>query len=842
MVGLVIVSHSKPLAEALVNLVKQVSQDQIPIAYAAGVGEGRLEFGTDAIEISEAIQSVFSEDGVLVLMDLGSAILSAELAVELLPPEMAEKIRFCAAPVVEGAIAAGVQASLGSDLDTVCNEARQALLPKAEQLGQADVVGAQPSVQEVTVIVDPGQTIVVPLMNEHGLHARPAARFVQLAGSFDAEIQVQNLTAEKGPVSAKSLNALATLGAVHGHQIMIAARGPQSNQALEALKTLVEDNFGEEVHVEGDTTILAPTPELASAGGMRAVPVSDGIALGPVYHFKPPPPPVPDYPAEDPEVEWGRYQRALASTREAIRSRRQQVQASLGENQAAIFDAHLLILEDPELQEKVRVRVFQENTNGPQAWNQSIQEVAASYRALDNPYLQQRAIDVEDVGNQLLNVLAGSPATETIKFDKPVILVAPDLTPTQTAQLDLSQILGLATVGGGPTSHSAILARALGIPGIAGVDASISTLPPETLLGINGFNGTLWVNPPQETQDQLKSAREEWFAQKQALLKYTHEPATTKDGYQIEVAANAGNVHDAEAAVKNGAEGIGLLRTEFLFLTRASPPDEEEQTETLRKIGEAVGDRPVIVRTLDVGGDKYLPYIDLPAEANPFLGVRAIRLSLQNQDLFLTQLRAILRAGHGHNFRIMFPMVTSIGEITAATALLADAHEALDTEGIAHQWPIETGIMIETPAAALLSSILAKHVDFFSVGTNDLTQYTLAADRGNPKLSHFADALNPAVLRLIKIVVTAAQQHGKWVGVCGELAGDPIAVPVLLGLGVNELSLNPGGIPKVKSIIRKIDHSSAVQIAEEVLQKGDAVSARQLAASFLEDIEKNNEE
>ncbi len=459
--------------------------------------------------------------------------------------------------------------------------------------------------------------------------------------------------------------------------------------------------------------------------------------------------------------------------------------------------------------------------------------MANSYLALDNPYLQQRAVDVEDVGDQVLHVLAGTDGQATIKLEEPVILVAQDLTPTQTAQLDMEMVLGLITMGGGPTSHSAILARALGIPAIAGADPAISALPNGTSTALDGFKGVFWIEPPDQTITDLEKARETWLAERDMLLLSAHEQAITRDGHVIEIAANAGNLFDAQAAVTNGAEAVGLLRTEFLFLTRTTPPDEAEQVSALEKIGSALGDRPVIVRTLDVGGDKALPYLSLPVEANPFLGVRAIRLALKNKDLFLVQLRAILRAGADRQFRIMFPMVTTLEEVSAAKEILEEAHRSLDKDGLAHKWPIETGIMVETPAAALISPVLAREVDFFSIGTNDLTQYTLAAERGNPDLSNLADAFHPAVLMLIERVAQAAHRQKIWVGVCGELAGDPLAVPVLIGLGVDELSMNPGSIPKAKDIVRHLEKAAAEALAAEILQVENASQARSLAGEFL---------
>jgi phosphoenolpyruvate-protein phosphotransferase/dihydroxyacetone kinase phosphotransfer subunit len=837
MVGLVIVSHSRALAKALVDLVRQVTAASIPLAVAAGVGEQHEEFGTDAVEIMEAIQSVYSPDGVLVLMDLGSAILSAETALELLPPEMANNVRFCPAPLVEGAIAAGVQVGLGSGLDAVCQEAKGALLPKIDQIG-GEEGGAAPEGVAAQVEVQPAaEEVVLTLKNLHGLHARPAARFVQTAASFKASVRVRNQTTGKGPVSAKSLNALATLGAVRDHQIVVSADGPDASQALQALQTLVEGNFGERAEAEAPPPKPVARPAASAKGTLQAVPTSEGIALGPIYKYRPQLPPVPQERTEDPAREWDRLERALQATGEAIRKRRAQLATSLGEAELAIFDAHLLILQDPELQTQVHRLIFEEHQNAAAAWNDQARETAARYQALDDPYLKQRAADVLDVGNQVLFALADKADMQSIELPEPVILFANELTPTETSQLDMRRVLGLLTVQGGPTSHSAILARTLGIPAIAGVSLALEKLKDGTLLAMDGFDGTIWVEPPEPVQSKIKERREEWLEQRERLLKSSHGPTSTHDGHPVEIAANIGNVVDAEAAVRNGAEGVGLLRTEFLYLTRDKPPTEAEQTDSLRQIGQAMSSdgnaqRPIVVRTLDVGGDKELPYLPLAAEANPFLGVRAIRLSLRRPDLFQTQLRAILRAGEAFRFRIMFPMVANLDEVLEARRLLEEAHLALEAQGLAHRWPIEVGIMVEIPAAALLASKLAPQVDFFSIGTNDLTQYTLAAERGNPALSDMADALHPAVLRLVRDVVNAAHQHGKWVGVCGELAGDRLAVPVLVGLGVDELSMNPGAIPYAKAILRAIDLPEAQSLATKALDAESAQQARSLAQAF----------
>lgn len=843
MVGLVLVSHSRALVDALAELIRQVSPGKIPLAVAAGVGDQRQEFGTDAVEISEAIQSVLSPDGVCVLMDLGSAVLSAQLAMDLMPELEPDQVRFCGAPIVEGAIAAAVQVGLGSDLDTVCREAGNALWPKQDQLGE--IMPEPPAfdpAQSVTPVSDqPERSIQVTLTNLHGLHARPAARFVQTAARFDSDIKVFNLTNGKGPVSARSLNAVATLGAIENHRVRISATGRQAEAALAALEALVADNFGEQpaaAAVAAPTSPMVAEPVAVQAdGAIQATAVAEGIALGPFFRYQPPLPPITDEPAQDPAAEWQRLQQAIQSVQQSIAQRRRRLLAVSGEAEASIFDAHRLILEDPDLLAQVRHSIEAAHKNAAQAWNKALSEIAASYRNLDDAYLQQRALDVVDVRNQVLFALAGSDATGQIELDHPAILFAADLTPSETSQLDMSRVLGLMTVGGGPTSHSAILARALGIPAISGVSAALERLEPSTPVALDGFRGALWINPSPQVQSQLNDQRQVWLTTRQQQLKNSQGQAVTLDGRRVEVFANIGNVNDSSLAVKNGAEGVGLLRTEFLFLTRSTPPTEAEQLEALRQVGAAMGGRPVTARTLDVGGDKEVPYIQLPKEANPFLGVRAIRLCLHDANIFMPQLRAILQAGADYPYRIMFPMVANVDEVRQARAWMQEAHQQLNNEGLPHAWPMECGIMIEIPSAALLSPVLAKEVDFFSIGTNDLTQYTLAAERGNPMLAGLADALHPAVLRLIRDVVEAAHANNKWVGVCGELAGDPLAVPVLTGLGVDELSLTSGGIPRVKTILRALTLSDAQSLADQILQTESASEARQLARTFVERLE-----
>lgn len=831
MVGLVIVSHSRALADALVGLLRQVSAPNLPVAVAAGIGGDRSEFGTDAVEIMDAIQSVYSDDGVLVLMDLGSAVLSANMALELLPPEMAPRIRFCGAPLVEGAIAASVQIGLNADLDTVCREANSALLPKREQLGGESSAPAAPQ----PAPDESAESITLTLTNPHGLHARPAAKFVQTATRFMATVTVTNLTNGKGPVSAGSFNAIATLGAVENHQIRISASGEEARLVLSALKVLVEDNFGEAPGAPVPETIplQEAQPVTTESGALRAVPISEGFALAPLFKYQAQRPPIPTHTAENPEAEWTRLQAALENTGREISVLARRMKQSIGANDGAIFDAHLLILQDTDLINLARAGIDERRENAALAWHKAITAVADGYRALDDPYLQARAVDVEDVGTQVILAMVEKNGLAPLTFDQPVILYAADLTPTETSKLDMEKVLGIITAGGGPTSHSAILSRALGIPAVAGVGTLLDRQPGGALTGINGSTGEVWLEPSAEVQEQLTKSREEWLAEREKLLQTSQELATTQDGHRVEVFANIGGLHDARAAVQNGAEGVGLLRTEFLFLTRETAPNEEEQYLLLHDIFETMGEkRPVTTRTLDVGGDKELPYIQMPEEPNPFLGVRALRLSFARPDLFMTQVRAILRAADGLPCRIMFPMVADVEEVRKARGLVEKAHEELSAENQPHAWPVELGIMVEIPSAALLSPVLAEEVDFFSIGTNDLTQYTLAAERGNPALSHLADGLHPAVLKLIRKVAEASHQAGKWTGICGELGGDPEATAILVGLGVDELSLNPAGIPQIKSVIRSLTLESARELASRALACKTSAEVRGLVRAY----------
>ncbi|MCL4265102.1 MAG: phosphoenolpyruvate--protein phosphotransferase [Anaerolineae bacterium] len=816
MVSIVIVSHSKQLAAGVVELASQMVQGQVALAAAGGSDNPDNPIGTDAMQILAAIDSVYSEDGVVVLMDLGSAILSTEMAVEFLPLEQRANVHLCAAPLVEGAIAAVVQAAAGSPVTAVIREAMTALLPKHSQLG---VVDDQLSLVTGQLSLVTGQSVSVELaiQNKLGLHARPAARFVSTAGQFQADITVQKGTLT---ASAKSMNQVATLGARQGETVTVTAVGPDAAAAITALKALAADNFGDKDEEMAATTAVAPAP-----GGLGGIAASPGIAIGPAFHYRVAPPPVTAHQVADVAAEWRRLDTAVAIALVEIQELYAAARQQMGASEADIFQAHQLMLQDPALHQDARQRITRQQLNAAAAWQQAIDAVAAAYEAIPDEVMRARAADVRDVGQRVLRHLTGV-ARPSLSFPAPVILLAAELTPSDTAQLDPAQVLGIVTARGGATSHSAILARGLGIPAVVGAGDWVAQVKGGQVVALDGRTGQLWLKPNKSTLADLQRQRDTWQQERQAARAAAQEPAQTADGRRLEIGANIGAPQETAIALQFGAEGVGLFRTEFLFLDREAPPDEEEQVAAYVTAAEGLAGRPMIIRTLDVGGDKPLPYLDLGREENPFLGWRGIRFCLETPHIFRPQLRAILRASHGHPIKLMFPMVSTLAEVRAAKAILAEIQAELQQANIPYAADMEVGIMIEVPAAVAIADQLAREVDFFSIGTNDLTQYVMAADRGNARVAALANALHPAVLRLVKQTVQAGHAAGIWVGMCGELASNALATPLLVGLGLDELSMATPAIPAVKTAVRATTVTQAEALAEKALglESGTAVT------------------
>jgi phosphotransferase system enzyme I (PtsI) len=547
--------------------------------------------------------------------------------------------------------------------------------------------------------------------------------------------------------------------------------------------------------------------------------VSRGISIAPVFQFVAASIKFETVQVSNPEVEWKRYQQAVLVTLGKLEKIYEKAVLEIGTDEAAIFHAHIAILQDPELNDGVQSQIMDETVNAESALFEVSEEYCHMLEEIDDEYLKERAVDIRDVRNSVLKVLLGIVDDPACQLQVPSIIISRDLTPSDCLSMDRHKIAGFCTIEGGATSHTTILARSLGVPALVGADAEVITIVSCQEAILDGFTGKIIVDPDEETLARyrlMQSAKAQIMQKAQSEAK---KAAITLDNHKVDVFANIGSdsAEDLQSAVNNGAEGVGLLRTEFIYLDCTKMPDEEYQYKKYAAVAEAFGDKPVILRTLDIGGDKQLPYLELPYELNPFLGVRGLRLCLRNTPLFKTQLRAALRAGQHGNLQIMFPMVTKADEIRQARALINECRQELIREGKRCDAKIEIGIMIEIPAAALLADRLAPEVDFFSIGTNDLSQYTLAVDRTNSTLANLANAYDPAVLKLIQSVVQGAHAYGKIVGVCGELAGEPLAIPILVGLGVDELSMNPSVVPLTKQIVRRLNMKDSQALAEKVL-------------------------
>jgi phosphotransferase system enzyme I (PtsI) len=564
---------------------------------------------------------------------------------------------------------------------------------------------------------------------------------------------------------------------------------------------------------------------------LTGIPAAPGLAHGKTLIVTQEKLEIPHYEIEDVEGETKRLMAACEQGKEELSAFKEDVSGRSKSNEAQIFEAHRMILEDVALLERAK-KSIEGGINAEKAWMDSIEYFAQMMEQIPDETLSSRAIDIRDVGRRVLGHLLGVSVGGTV-LTEPAVILGDDLTPSDTVSLDKDMVLGFATARGGPTSHTAILAKAFGLPAVVGLGQEILSVPNGTLVMVDGNKGSVQVSPDQDEISAFVE-KEKIEAEEQAVARDAAQAkAVTADGERVEVVANIGGITDAPLGIKNGAEGVGLFRTEFLYLDRNALPSVEEQVEAYQAVFDIYKGLPIVVRTLDIGGDKVIPYLDLPQELNPFLGWRGVRMLDGAEDIFLEQFKALLQAGVGSDLRIMVPMVSGLAEIRAAKAVMEKAKEQLKAEGKPVAESVQFGIMVEVPSAALMADRLAKEVDFFSIGTNDLTQYTTAVDRTNSKVAHLASPLNPAVLSLIKRTIDCAHVEGKWVGLCGELAGEPLAAPILLGLGLDEYSMSPARVPLIKKVMKSLSKAECQAFADEVLGLDDTEAVMKASEAFL---------
>lgn len=686
-----------------------------------------------------------------------------------------------------------------------------------------DGLTAAPSVSAAGVHTESWE---IEIKNPAGLHARPIAVLVSAAKQFDSDIFLQY---DGRTANAKSLVAVMGLDVKKGDRVRLTADGADAENAMKKLIPLIETGLGEDLTKPAEAPAAKPAAVSKNQdkdGVFSGVSASPGAAVGVVVQLQDVAIEVEEFGAT-PGMEKSKLAAALAEAGQQLSDLFEQTQKTAGSDKAAIFAAHQELLADPELLAESE-KLIDQGRSAAFAWQQTVNKQAAALAEMKNELLAGRANDLRDVGKRVLRLLTGK-VEQKLSLPENTVLIAHDLSPSDTASLDRERVVGFATVGGGASSHAAILARSLLLPAVSGLSPNVLNILNGTPVLLDGTKGELRLNPGEA--EKQAAARQEQAERKMRaeLLESKDEPAVTTDNVRLEVGGNIAGIEGAQEVVALGGEGVGLLRSEFLFSGRKDPPSEDEQTAVYRAIAETLGnDRTLIVRTLDVGGDKPLSFMPTPKEDNPFLGVRGLRLSLLHPDVFRSQIRAVLRAADKTKVRIMFPMVTVLEELLQAKQIVEEEQKNLGVSS-----PIETGIMIEVPAAAMMADILAPYVDFFSVGTNDLTQYTMASDRGNALLSSLSDALHPAVLRMIRATVDGAEKAGKWVGVCGAMAGDENAVPVLVGLGVRELSVAPPVIPAVKARIRSLSFERCRDLAQVLTGQEKAADVHQKIKDFL---------
>ncbi|WP_131105103.1 phosphoenolpyruvate--protein phosphotransferase [Ornithinimicrobium sufpigmenti] len=839
MIGVVVVSHSRALARAARDLAQEMSPGGSSPVVELASGLDERTTGTDAALVAEVVAAVDTAtggDGVLVLVDLGSAVLSAEMALELLDPAVAARVRVSPAPLVEGLLAAVVAAGTGADLSTVAREAERGLAAKVEHL-QAESRGDRPAreAEEPAASEDtrPWVSRELAVLGEHGLHARPAARLVTLVGEAEpvAEVRLTNATTGRGPVDARSLSAVATLGARQGHVLLAEARGAGAEKVLADLEELAASAFGDDVGpVEPLAEVELPVPAaVSSEPGVAGSSLE--AAIGPVIIgerlLDPGPgpgggqgPDTGESSSADPEERVRQLDRAVTQATLRLAALEEHARRHLGYGEAEVFAAHAILLRDPGLQADVRSRI-RGGASAAAAWCGGVERVAARFDALPDSYQRERAQDVRSVGDRVVRILLGQDEPESLGEG---VLVVDELDPGLAISLDAHAIRGVLTRRGGGLGHGVLIARARGVPVLTGV-GDRADVPPGTLVAFDARSGRVDVDPPPEVRTAFEAMLERRREHRERALADTHLPVTTRDGLRITVKANVSSLAVARLGAGLGAEGSGLVRTEAVFARARTAPTVAQQVEVYSAIAAAYHPHPVTIRTWDVGGDKPLSFLPSRPETNPFLGERGIRAFRDDLRVLSDQLEAICRVAQEHRVNVLFPMVTCIDDVDWARARLAEAATRAGLPGLPAR--LGVGIMVEVPAVAVRLGRVAQGLDLISIGSNDLSQYTLAAERGNPRVGRWSDPLDPSVLQLIRFICERAPE-GVVVSLCGEMAAEPEVARLLVGLGVRELSSTAVAVPSVKAILRETSLEAMRELAAAALAARDADAVREL--------------
>lgn len=823
MISVVVVSHSRTLGQAARLLAAQMVPDgRGPlIEVAAGLDEDAL--GTDAAAVAVALEradAAAGGAGVLVLVDLGSAVLAAEMALELVAPEVAARVQVSAAPLVEGLVVAVVAARGGADLRACAREAESALTAKAAHLNGGAALAP---------LTDPGQRddegwerTELSVVGEHGLHARPAARIVATVSACPdgTRLRLTNRTSGRGPVDGRSITAVATLDAQRGHVLVAEARGPGAGELLGALQELAGTAFGDLVPSSVDPlsgtdlpvpAVVSPEPGIAGSGLEAAI--GPAVLVDPVRGLS-------DLQAGAAAEEQQALDRAVATAITRLTDLQEHARRHLGEGEAEVAAAHATMLRDPELRRAVAARI-QDGAPAAVAWSATVDEVARRFSALPDDYQRERVTDVRSVGDRVLRILRDVAEPEVLGRG---VLVVDDLDPALAISLDADAVLGVVTRAGGRLGHGVLIARSRGVPVLTGVGTA-GDVAEGTVLALDVRTRRLEVDPPPEVREAFEAMLEQRRALRERALADTHLPATTRDGTRVRVKANVSSLALARLGAGLGAEGSGLVRTEAVFSHWGQAPAVAEQVEVYRAIAAAYHPHPVTFRTWDVGGDKPLRFVRSEPEGNPFLGVRGLRSFRHDPALLLDQLEAICRVAQEGPVNVIFPMVTTAEDVDWARARLDEAAARVGPGG--RPEGLGVGIMVEVPAVALRLGHLAQGLDVVSIGSNDLSQYALAAERGNPRVAAWSDPLDPAVLQLVREICLQAPP-GAVVSLCGELAADPDVAGLLVGLGVRELSSTAAAVPMVKARLRTVSLGDLEELAEAALAARDAAEVHAL--------------